>query len=407
VSVVTAVVAAFLGVPGASVGVSQEKPRTDWPQYRGPNRDGISAEKGWSVNWDQKGPKVLWKASLGGGYSSFSVVAGKVLTMGNTGGTDTVFCLKADSGQQVWKHSYSAQEDWGGYKGPHSTPTVDGNSVYVLSNDGQLFCLDLATGKVAWSKRMEKDFGASPPQWGFACSPLVLDKMLILDVGPTIALDKATGDRIWKSPDFSPAYSSPIAFELGKERFIASFNGSGLTIFKADDGKEVGHQRWETRYGVNAATPIVSDGKIFISSGYGTGCALFQAGEGKLKQLWKNKSIANHCNSCVLWRGCVYGFNDNVGGAGKLVCLDFATGQVKWRQDGLGTGSLMLADGKMIILSEGGELVIAEASPEGFKQLARAQVLGETCWTVPVLSGGRIYCRNHAGNMVCLDVNGK
>jgi outer membrane protein assembly factor BamB len=396
-----------LALGGGTLLIGQEKAGTDWPQYRGPNRDGISAEKGWSTNWGTDGPKVLWKKALGNGYSCFSVVGGKVYTMGSVGGKDVVYCLRADTGEEVWKHTYPSQEDWGGYKGPHSTPTVDGDRVYTVGNEGHIYCLNAADGKVVWSKEAKKDFGMPPPQWGFACSALVLDKMLILNLGPTVALEKDTGKLIWKSEAFSAGYSSAMAFKIGSDTVLASFNATGLAILKAGDGSTLGTYKWKTMYDVNAATPIIADGKVFISSGYNAGCALFDLPGGKPVLAWQNKKMRNHCNTCVLWQGYLYGVDGQVGGGGQLACLDVKTGEVKWTQKGLGTGALMLADGKLIVLGESGNLVIADASPDGYKELAKAKVLTDTCWTMPVLSGGRIFCRNHKGDMVCLDVSGK
>ncbi len=382
---------------------------TDWSQYRGASREGISSEKGWSSSWKES-PKVLWSAELGTGYSAVSVVGGKVFTAGNKDNTDTIFCLDVATGKELWKHSYPCKQDWGGFKGTRATPTVDGAMVYTLSADGELFCLDIATGKPAWSVDLKKDYQAKPPMWGLACSPLILDKMVIVDVGLTIALDKATGKLLWKSEAFEAGYSSPMPFTMNKEQYIACFNATGLCVFKVSDGKQVGSVlRWKTSWNVNAAMPIIMGDKIFISSGYGTGCALVKVSPSGLEQLWKSKTMCNQVNTSVLLDGCLYGFRGDVNkkGSGKLVCIDAATGAAKWEQGGFDTGSVMLADGKLIIQAEGGDLVIADASPAAYKELARANVLSGVCWTMPVLSGGKIFCRNSEGKLVCLDVSGK
>ena len=198
------------------------------------------------------------------------------------------------------------------------------------------------------------------------------------------------------------SYSSPIAFNLDGIRRLAVFLASGLVILNAENGQELSQQPWKTKYDVNAATPIVSGDKVFISSGYNTGCALVQVSGDKPTVIWQNKSMRNHFNSCVLWEGYLYGFDES-----ELKCLDFQTGEEKWSQKGLGKGSLMFADNKLIIMGDKGDLVIAEASPEGFKEISRAKVLSGLCWTVPVLSGGKLYCRNHPGDLVCLDVSGQ
>ena len=372
---------------------------TDWYQWRGPNRDGISNEKGWLTKWPEGGPKKLWNLSVGTGYSTVSVSDGRVYTMGNANKTDTVYCLDANKGTVIWKYSYPCASEGNGYPGTAATPTINDGSVYTLSREGHLFCLDAKTGKVRWSKHIQKDFDANPPTWGIACSPLVLGKMLIVSGGRTLALNKDTGELIWKTQDYNGRYSTPFAFNYEKKSYLAIFNTLGLVILNSENGQEITHQTWKTDYDVNAATPIISGSNIFISSGYNVGGAVFKFDGKSLTQIWKNKNMRNHFNSCVLWKGCLYGFDED-----QLRCIDFQTGDVKWTQRGLGKGSLMLADGKLIAMGDKGILVIAEASPDSYKELARTTVLSGLCWTVPVLSGGKIYCKNHEGDLVCLDV---
>ena len=374
----------------------------DWYQWRGPNRDGISQEKGWSTKWADGGPTVLWKISVGIGYSSVSVSKNRVYTVGNIDKTDIVYCLDVNNGSVIWKYSYPCVADGAGYPGPASTPIIDGNSVYILSREGHLFCLNADTGKVIWSKHIVDDFGAQYPDWGFACSPQVFGDKLILAVSLNLALNKKTGDLIWKTQNYHGGYSSPFVFQYNNKSLIAVFNTVGLMIFNLDDGKEVARAEWKTDYNVNAVTPIVSDSNIFISSNYNAGGALYKFDGKSLTQIWKNKNMRNHFNSCVLWQGCLYGFDME-----QLRCIDFKTGAVKWTQKGLGMGSVMIADGKLIALGDNGILAIAEAVPDGYKELARAKVLDGLCWTVPVLSNGKIYCRNHEGDLVCLDVKAK
>ena len=383
----------------------------DWYQWRGPNRDGISSEKGWLSVWPEEGPKVLWKTSVGVGYSTVSVSNGRVYTMGNSEKTDTIYCLDENTGAEIWKHSYRCVTESGGHPGPASTPTVDGKYVYTLSREGHLFCIDADSGKVIWSKHVKKDFGAKSPEWDYSSSPLILSKMIIVDVGITLALDKATGNLIWKTKDYGDAwrnksygggYSSPFAFHLNGLQRLAVFNSSGLVILNPENGQELALHPWKTSYNVNAVTPIVSDDKIFISSGYNVGCALVQFSGDKLDVVWQSKNMKNHFNSCVLWEGHLYGFDETT-----LKCLDFQTGDVKWKQRGLGKGSLMLADSKLIMMGDKGDLAIAAASPESFREISRTKVLSGLCWTVPVLSGGKLYCRNHEGDLVCLDVSGQ
>lgn len=385
--------------------------KIDWYQWRGPNLDGISSEKGWLTLWAEDGPPVLWETSVGTGYSTVSVSNERIYTMGNSEKMDTVYCLDANTGKEIWTHSYRCTTESGGHPGPASTPTIDDNRVYTLSREGHFFCFDASSGEIIWSKHVKKDFGAKSPEWDFASSPLVLENMVIVDVGMTLALDKLNGNLVWKTKDYGDVwddidsygggYSSPVAFNLNGSKRLAVFNSSGLVILNSENGRELMLLPWKTSYNVNAATPIVSDDRVFISSGYNVGCALVDVSGSEPVIIWKNKDMRNHFNSSVLWEGHLYGFDES-----RLRCLDFKTGEVRWSQRGLGKGSLMIAAGNLIVMSARGELVIAEASPEEFKEVSRTKVLDDLCWTVPVLSNGKIYCRNHEGDLVCLDVSG-
>ncbi len=382
----------------------------DWHQWRGPNRDGISSETGWSSSWPEDGPKQAWKLSVGVGYSSMAVSDGRVYTMGNADKTDTVYCLNADTGAGIWKHSYACAAQGNGYPGPASTPTIDGGFVYTLSREGHVHCLNAESGDVVWSRHVVEDFGAITPHWGYAASPLVLGKKLILDVGMALAMDKSTGELLWKTKDYGNAwkdmknhpqgggYSSAVAFDLGGSERVAVFNSTGLVILDPENGRELMLHPWETPWNVNATTPLIFGNKVFISSS-DSGGALLQITGNKLISVWQSKEMKNHLNNSVLWEGHLYGFDEK-----QLSCLDWETGEVKWTQKGLGKGSLMLADGKLIAMSDNGKLVIAEASPDGFSELASAKLLSGLCWTVPVLANGKIYCRSHKGDMVCVDV---
>ena len=373
----------------------------DWYQFHGPNRDRISVENDWRTNWAEKDPKVLWTKPIGIGFASISVAGNRVFTMGNADNKDTVWCFDSETGKQIWKYTYDCELFPTNHEGgPGGTPTVDTDFVYTVSKDGQLFCFDIKTGEVKWSKKMVEEFKVKIPQWRFALSPLLEGNLLILDFGPIIALDKKTGDLVWKTADFGAAYSSPIAFTFNEKRYVASLPAFGFVALDIKDGKEFAKFPWETQYGVNATTPIISGNKIFLSCGYNKGCSLLEMDpKGQIKELWHNNSMRNHMNTCVLWKDFVYGFDESM-----LKCLDSKTGKEMWKQNGLGKGSLMLADGKLIVLSEKGELVVAEANEKEFKPLCRKAVLTGKCWTVPVLSHGKIFSRNAAGDLVCLDV---
>jgi outer membrane protein assembly factor BamB len=379
----------------------------DWPRYRGPNLNGISTESGWSVDWPATGPKQLWKANVGIGFSSISVADGRAYTVGNEKDRDTIYCFDAATGREVWKHSYVCKLNPKAYEGgPSATPTIEDGRVYTLSKDGEAFCLQAADGKVVWSAHLGRDLKAKVPGWGFASSPVIVDNAVYLNVGTRgTALDKATGKVLWTTGDQAAGYSSLVPATFGGTKALVLFTAQSVAAVDPATGRELWSHPWKTSYDVNAAEPIVSGDKVFISSGYNHGAALLRIGGGKPEVIWENKEMRNQHNSSVLIDDALYGFDgDN---NSELKCLDFNTGKVRWSEKGLGKGTLMAADGKLIVLSEKGELVIAAADPTAFKPLARWQVMGGKCWTVPVLSNGRIYCRNARGDLVCVDVSGK
>lgn len=378
----------------------------DWAQWRGPTRDGISTESGWTTNWPAGGPKVLWKQSFGAGCSSFTVAGNRAYTMGHQNGTDTVYCLDVVSGKTLWRHSYPSELDPNMFEGgPTCTPAIDGTRIYTLSRFGLLLCLE--EGKVLWSKNLIRDFGAKKPTWGYAGSPLVHGEHLLLDAGgpgaSSIALNKLTGEVVWKSGSDPAAYGSPVVVSAAPETTVAFMNANALVVRAARDGRELWRFPWKTSYDVNAATPIIVGDTIFIASGYGHGGALVRPAASGAKAIWESKSMRNQVNSSVLWEGHLYGFDES-----SLNCLDAGTGAVKWKQAGLGKGSLIIADGKLVIMSENGKLVVALPSPQKFQRIAEAQVLSkERCWVVPTLANGRIFCKNNSGEAVALDVSAR
>jgi outer membrane protein assembly factor BamB len=377
----------------------------DWPHWRGPTRDGISTETGWKLAGGEA--KKLWTAQVGMGCSAIHVAQGRAYTLGNKNETDTVFCFDAITGKELWKHSYPCPlqpKFWEG--GTLATPTLDGDRVYSISKVGDLFCFEAATGKIVWQKNLEKDFGGKMPTWGFSGSPLVLgDKLLVetgADTGSVVALDKATGQLVWRGGKGPAGYGTIQPFSLRGKDYLAVFTGNALAILEQNGGKQIASYPFKTKYDVNAVTPLISGDKIFIAAGYSHGSALVKFTGAALEQVWESKQMRNHFNSCVLVNGHLYGFDEN-----DLACMELATGTLKWSQKGLGKASLILADGKLLILSEKGDLITAEPSPAGFKELARAKALTYKCWCVPVLANGRIYCKNNSGDLACVDVSGQ
>jgi len=384
--------------------LAHSSPAADWPNYRGPDHNGISQETGWTAQWPANGPKVLWKAKVGKGFASFTIAKGRAYTTGNTDDKDTVFCFDANTGAEVWKHSYESPLDPKAYSGGTSaTPTVDGDRVYSVSKRGIVHCFGAADGKVIWTKNLAEESGAKVPGWGFAGSVLIEGQLALLNFGTAgTALDKQTGKVVWSSGALESGYSTPIPFASSGERAAMFTIKQEVIAVKIKDGKELWRFPWKTQYDVNAADPILNGSKVFVSSGYNHGAGVFDIGTTPPKEIWQNKNMRNKVASSVLWQGHIYGMDES-----QLRCLDFNTGEVKWTDKVTGMGALMLADGKLIVLSENGELLVADASPTGFKPISRTQVLGKTCWAAPVLANGKIYCRNGNGDVVCVDVSGK
>jgi len=368
-----------------------------WPAYRGPEHNGISKETGW---FDPKTPfKVVWTVNVGAGFSSMAVVDGKLYTMGNSDDRDSVFCFDAATGKELWKFSYDcplAPKYYSG--GTSATPAVGGGRVYTLSKSGHLFCIDAAGGKKIWGARVS----GAQPKWGFAGSPLIAGDLLVLNVGPAgTGVNRETGEVVWQSGQDPPGYATPVPLKMNNQAHAAIFSAKSLVIVRIADGRKSWEYTWKTKYDVNAADPVIfdDDKRAFLSSGYNTGCALLPLGPGKPRPIWANRNMRCKMSGCVLWKGFLYGFDTST-----LTCLDVGTGKARWTKDNLGMGSLIAADGKLIVLSNDGRVVIAEASPQGFRELGAGRALGagSNCWTPPVLCGGLIYARNSTGDLACV-----
>jgi outer membrane protein assembly factor BamB len=248
-----------------------------------------------------------------------------------------------------------------------------------------------------------------PAEWGFAGSPLIAGDAVIIEAAHTIAYHRESGEIIWKSERFKPAYATPVIFTHKGRKLLVTLKTEGLIVLDVATGKTIAMQEWKTRFSTNATTPIVIGDKIFISTGYSRGCGLFKFNGDSFKEIYSTKAISNHMANCVLIDGHLYGISGNTHGIGKkeLVCMKFDTGEVKWKLRGFGCGTVSAAGNRLMVLTERGELVISKASPGGFDALSRAQVNSGRCWTVPVLANGAIYTRNAGGRLVALGVGGK
>ena len=276
-----------------------------------------------------------------------------------------------------------------------------------LSGKGALRCLDAADGHAVWGCDLLEKFGGKPPEYGFSASPVVMGDMLVVVVGARkgkslAAFDKATGKVLWTALDDKIGYSTPRQVTIDGVSQIIVLMGEALVSVSPKDGKEYWRQEWKTELDANVATPVISGNRLFISTGYSTGCALFELsvkdGKPAAEKLWANKEMKNYFSTSVLVDGYLYGFNNN-----KLTCLDFRTGKTRWKTGGFNRGSLIAADGKLIIYGDQGLLALAEISPDSYKELARFKFCDERTWTVPTLSGGRLFLRNEK-ELACLKV---
>ncbi len=371
-----------------------------WPCWRGPERTGVSAERGWRSQGAQ-GP--LWKKNVGLGHSSVSIEGGRLYTLGFDAerGLDVIWCLDAETGAGQWVYSYPAELDATGHGGgTHTTPAIAGGRVYCTERKGTVCALDAQTGKVLWTRDLMKEEGVKPTDYGFGGSPVVLGERIVVNAASVLALERETGKTLWKTRDVEAYYSTPAPWRLEDEDVVASFTRGGLFVHDLAQGEERCFFPWRKgSTSVSASTPVVVDERrIFISSGYGHGGALVDFSGPEPAALWESQAIKTQLSGCVLVDGCLYGFDEAV-----LKCIDLE-GKERWRKRGLGQGALMAADGRLIVVSSKGELVIAAADSTEYRELARARVLdGGTFWATPVLCQGLIYCRSGEGELVCLD----
>ncbi len=370
----------------------------DWPQWRGPNANGISDEAGWNA----KAAKKLWSKELGDGFSSVGVKDGRLFTMGNIDGKDIVYGLDAATGKEIWTHTYECEP--GQYKGPRATPVIDGSVVYTVSRNGLVICFDAESGKVRWSTDVLAKTGNENIKWGTSTSAVVEGDLLLLNIGHAgTALDKRTGKVVWKS-DGAHSYASPVVFGHGGKRMAAIFSAPGLQIVEVATGKKVADYAWETKYDINGADPLVIGDKLFISSGYDHGCVLLDFASGKLAKVWESDVLKNQFSSSIHIDGYIYGVDGQTKKKGHLRCISVEDGAEQWSMP-IGFGSLIAVDGKLVALGEAGTLYFAEANPKKYVEIHKEETgLDALCWTPPVLANGIVYCRNDKGTLVALDV---
>jgi outer membrane protein assembly factor BamB len=397
--------------------------RDDWPQWRGPNRDGLSPATGLLAAWPPEGPRVVWKTHIGRGFSSIVIVGGRLYTMEEeppieTLGTSTpkasheaVVCLDAKTGKEIWRFRYPNryQERFG--SGPRSTPAVDGDFVFAVGPTGILHCLRADTGEKVWRHDLVEEFHGRKMQYGVSFSPLIDGDLVYTmpggaDGNSIAAFDKRTGALAWKTLHDPIGYSSPVAVTAAGVRQILFFTNSALVSVSPKDGNQFWRYPWNTTDGFNIATPVAFGNYVFISSGYGKGCALLEVmaeADGSLRasRVYEHNRMRNHFASSARLGEYLYGFDMT-----DLVCMQVRTGAIVWREKGyrsFGKGSLLIADDWLFILGEHGTLTLAGATPEGYQPKASFRVSENKCWTAPVVAGGKLYVRDES-QIVCMDL---
>ncbi len=383
---------------------------TDWPQWRGPERTGISKDTGLLKSWPANGPKVVWSISgLGPGYGSVCVAGNRVYVQGTDAGRSSVFCLDRASGKQVWKVALGQGLPQNRGDGPRGTPTLDGGNLYVLTENGDLACLKAADAAVVWRMNILQQFKGSNPNWLISESPLIDGNHVIVTPGGSgagmVALDKTNGKTVWTS-DLSDraGYSSCIAGNVGGVLAFMTITSSAGVGVRASDGKLLWRYEPAANRTANVTTPVYHDNKVFYTSAYGTGCALLslkpEGSAVKADEVYFSKEMQNHHGGVILLNGYLYGFSNAI-----LTCMEFNTGKVMWRDRSVGKGNVTYADGQLYLLSENNVVGLADATPEGYREKSRFTIAdqGKPSWAHMPVCGGKLYLRNQ-GTLACYDV---
>jgi len=378
----------------------------EWPQWRGANRDSVSTDRV-RATWPAEGPRLVWRASVGTGFSSVSVAEGRAYTLGNTNHVDMIWCFDARTGKKLWSKSYPSKLDPQWYEGgPSATPTVDNRAVYTISKWGDVFCLDAVKGTVLWH-RVLGDEGIRSNRWGFAGSPLIWRDLVILNAGRTgTALERRTGRIAWSTGTNTTGYASPTVFRAGGTESVLIFAAKHLVAVDPANGRELWRQFFETGWDTNITDPLIDGDRVFISS-FSRGCILLSLARGKPEVVYDSKVLHNHLSPGVQVGEYLYAFNGEAKTETDFRCIHLPTGRLQWVCKDPSFGSLIRVGDKLLVLSGKGELLLVKPSPEKFEPIARAKVLSGTCWTPPTTADGFVYVRNAKGELRCLDLSTK
>jgi outer membrane protein assembly factor BamB len=398
----TRVLAAAFGCAVLVAVTSAQPPApADWFQWRGPNRDGVSQETGLLQAWPKSGPPMVWRASgLGNGYSSFSSSGGRLYTIGARAGIEYVIALDRATGKKVWETQNGRRFENDRGDGPRSTPTVDGDRLYVLGGSGDLTCFESATGKKIWSVSIVQRFGGVNPYWGYSESPLIVGDRIVVNTGGRragiAAVSKADGATLWQQHSDGAGYSSPMLMRTGSLSQVIFFTENRAMAVDPRDGRLLWSYNKANNGTANAATPIVRGTRVFVSSDYGTGGALLDvraAGNiATANEVYFTRDMRNHHASSVLVGDHLYGFSSSI-----LTALKFDTGAIAWRDRSVGKGSLAVADNRLYLYSENGVVGLADAAPDAYRERGRftlSQQSGLPTWSHPIITGGLLVIRD-------------
>jgi outer membrane protein assembly factor BamB len=397
---------------GAALGTAQAPPVAEWSQWRGANRDGISAETGLLKDWPPSGPPLAWQATgAGAGFSSFSTSGGRLYTIGARDDVEYVMAFDRATGRKLWETPNGRRFRNEQGDGPRSTPTTDGSVIYAFGGSGELSSIDAESGRKIWSLNAVQQLGGVTPYWGYSESPLIVGDRIVLGVGgrrsSIAAVNKADGKVLWQQPGDEAAYSSPVLLRTGSLQQVVFFMASRGLAVDPRDGRLLWSNERAANNTANVATPVVKGNRVFFSSDYGTGAALVEvraAGNfATATEVYFTREMRNHHASSVLVGTHLYGFNSSI-----LTALAFDTGAVAWKNRSVGKGSLIHADGRLYLYSENGVVGLAEASPTEYREHGRFQLKTGNAhtWSHPIISSGLLILRDQ-DRVYAYDVKGK
>lgn len=383
----------------------------EWPEFRGPNRDGVLPGLSIEENWKQHPPKEIWRNKIGPGWSSFAVAGNRLFTQEQRGDNEAVVCYNAKNGNEAWVHQDESRfwETIGG-AGPRGTPTIANGKLFALGANGILSRLDPQTGEVVWQRKLREDAGREPPMWGFSSSPLVIQGLVIVHAGGegnkgVFAYDEETGELRWSTPSGDHSYSSPQLSVVDGKKCILMLTNAGLEFIEPDDGASIGEYPWPYEGGYRVIQPLVlNDSRILLGTpmGPGTKCisATWDGSKFATEEVWATKRMNPYFNDFIEHEGFLYGFNNAI-----FACIDVSDGTRKWKGGRYGHGQLLfLPDSKqLLVITEDGDLVLVSATPDKHTELAKFKVFDARTWNHPVIVGNRLYVRN-AQECACFEL---